>query len=76
MKRLFSILCLVVLLSAVSTPVSELGSALAFTTLGCTTAADYGWAHWGWNMVCYYETVSIDPGDYDWDWNQEWGWER
>ena len=69
MKKRLSIICLVVLLSVVSTPVANLESAQAFTTLGCTTAADFGWAHWGWNMICYYETLSIDPGYYDWEWD-------
>ena len=67
MKKTFAVICLIMVLSVLSTPVVQVQEAQAFTSLGCTTAADFGWAHWGWNKICYYEVAYSQPPFGDWD---------
>jgi hypothetical protein len=71
MKKLLAIICLVMLFSVATTPVATVDEAQAMASLGCTTAMDFGWSHWGWNMICYYELISIPPDD-GWDGDNGW----
>lgn len=59
MKKVLIPVCMVIALTAVSTPMATVQDAHAMMTLGCTTAADFGWAHWGWNMICRYEMLDL-----------------
>lgn len=71
MKKVLLLVCLVIVLTAVSTPMATVQDAHAMTPLGCTTAADFGWAHWGWNMICFYEMYDLGGWE-EIDPNSEW----
>jgi len=64
MKKCLFAMMVVMVVSAVSTPVAIVEQAMAapLDTPGCITAYEMGWENWNWNQICYYEMVALDPG--------------
>jgi len=68
-KKLMLTLALVLLAFAVTDVVAP-QEAQALAPLECTTAADFGWRNYGWNVLCIW-ALQMDPG-----WNEDGGsWE-